>query len=228
VEQKAHTHKRIHVHTQTFVPSSSTWHSCAAFAISGCGRVVEGYHGLLMLQHRGTEAGTVTISASILLRGWNRATSVLECTRIDQESWLWPWKMCRGHLLHLSALIGSIAAPSFLYSRCRRIPFYNEIKLLVVLWMACPPFNGALWIYQQAEPTLEAHVKHFESILKPVSKQPPSCPLLTQFPNLGTPVVRRADRVRVNGCRLIRRREPVWRAPKRISIGTGMAAREWF
>ena len=54
-------------------------------------------------------------------------------------------------------------------SHVHRIPFYHEFKFVFVLWMALPYTNGALWIWQQAEPILETHAKKFEAILRPVS-----------------------------------------------------------
>ena len=78
------THTHTHTHTNLRAFFSYLAFMCI-IASTGGSRV-----GLLVLQHRGAEAWTVAISASILPKGWNRATSVLECTTIDQESWLEP------------------------------------------------------------------------------------------------------------------------------------------
>uniref|UniRef100_A0A6U2AXR6 Receptor expression-enhancing protein n=1 Tax=Hemiselmis andersenii TaxID=464988 RepID=A0A6U2AXR6_HEMAN len=43
------------------------------------------------------------------------------------------------------------------------IPLYYEVKLLFVLWMALPQWNGALWIWQKSETTVDQYMIQVEN-----------------------------------------------------------------
>mmetsp|Transcript_41759 Transcript_41759/g.104368 ORF Transcript_41759/g.104368 Transcript_41759/m.104368 type:complete len:129 (-) Transcript_41759:291-677(-) len=43
------------------------------------------------------------------------------------------------------------------------IPLYYEFKLGFVLWMALPQTNGALWIWQQSEKTIDQYMTQVEN-----------------------------------------------------------------
>merc|ERR1711918_68275 len=67
----------------------------------------------------------------------------------EPTQWLCYW-VCFGVLVALDLVLGTIGLAGL-------VPFWNEVKIILYIWLQVPQFQGALWIY----------LKFLENVLKP-------------------------------------------------------------
>jgi receptor expression-enhancing protein 5/6 len=80
---------------------------------------------------------------------------------LDDSQWLTYWL--------LSAIITIVER--FTFRVLYYIPFYAEMKLAFLVWLALPPFNGASEMYQMARPALLEFYHAMQSTFKSLQGQ---------------------------------------------------------